>query len=591
MRDMKDLSISAMTKLEITIRIVLRKARKTVYQKSGIDFYRLGRPRASTSFPYFLSINEQSYMGSDIRAEWETHRFSHLPSEARNCFNLKNFDGLKAICKEISEWIDQYPTGYSLQWTCAMEVAIRATNWLWAYQWLKRVIENDKDFQQKFFKSIQEHGKFIEQNLEVYLRMPLGNHYLSNIAGLLNISILCPALRRAKRWKSFALREIQSQIAEQVFPDGFNFENSISYHRFVTEIFFYCAVLCRRYQIPLHRSYFHRLEKMFECIMYYNRPDGKTPGFGDADDGRWHIPDATMDAEPNDHRNLLALGAVFFRRSDFKAVSDGHTDDVEPVFGKEGIKTFNSLPQDSIKQFSKAFPDSGIYIMRRNDLYLAIMTQNNHAHQRQLHRHNDIFHFELCAGNAPFLVDSGTYCYTKDPEKRNNFRATAAHNTLTIDGMEQHDREKSEFFDLHRCGTVSVDKWEIGGSVETFTASYTRHAMDGKSIIHKRTIQFFPKKYRFEMSDFIKGNPRQLDWYFHFHPDTRVQLDNTLCICSLYGKTMKIWLPKQAQFDLKECNISFRYGEEIASRKLHGTILGTRVDPIVLTFKFEFLTV
>jgi hypothetical protein len=56
-----------------------------------------------------------------------------------------------------------------------------------------------------------------------------------------------------------------------------------------------------------------------------------------------------------------------------------------------------------------------------------------------------MFSFELTIGGRPVIVDSGVYQY--QGEWRNRFRATAAHNTVEIDG-----RDQSEMWGSFRVG-------------------------------------------------------------------------------------------------------------------------------------------
>jgi uncharacterized heparinase superfamily protein len=53
------------------------------------------------------------------------------------------------------------------------------------------------------------------------------------------------------------------------------------------------------------------------------------------------------------------------------------------------------------------------------------------------HSHSDTLSMVLRSGNADILIDPGTYTYTGEPEWRDWFRGTRAHNTICIDGRDQ----------------------------------------------------------------------------------------------------------------------------------------------------------
>ena len=50
------------------------------------------------------------------------------------------------------------------------------------------------------------------------------------------------------------------------------------------------------------------------------------------------------------------------------------------------------------------------------------------------HAHSDALSFTFSAKGVPVFIDSGTYNYTSDLVARQTFRATAAHNCLTVNG-------------------------------------------------------------------------------------------------------------------------------------------------------------
>jgi hypothetical protein len=55
------------------------------------------------------------------------------------------------------------------------------------------------------------------------------------------------------------------------------------------------------------------------------------------------------------------------------------------------------------------------------------------------HSHADTLSLVVYYGSEEILVDAGTYTYVGDEHLRNEFRGTAAHNTVRIDGLDQAD--------------------------------------------------------------------------------------------------------------------------------------------------------
>ena len=68
--------------------------------------------------------------------------------------------------------------------------------------------------------------------------------------------------------------------------------------------------------------------------------------------------------------------------------------------------------------------------MRKNRNYLFVDAADIGIRGRGSHDHNDRLSFELYSGNTTFFSDSGAYVYSANPQARNRFRSTAAHNTV-----------------------------------------------------------------------------------------------------------------------------------------------------------------
>lgn len=90
--------------------------------------------------------------------------------------------------------------------------------------------------------------------------------------------------------------------------------------------------------------------------------------------------------------------------------------------------------RDTIETF--AYPDFGLFIFRAGGLYLAIRCGPRGQAGNGGHDHHDQLSVELVIGGHAHARDPGTYLYTALPERRNEYRAAAAHFAPRIAGME-----------------------------------------------------------------------------------------------------------------------------------------------------------
>src|SRR3954453_5014648 len=67
---------------------------------------------------------------SDIKVPWELSRFQHLPVLAAAHLLTGEHRYLEEIGAQLTHWIDAKPVEEGPKWACAMDVAIRASNWV-----------------------------------------------------------------------------------------------------------------------------------------------------------------------------------------------------------------------------------------------------------------------------------------------------------------------------------------------------------------------------------------------------------------------------------------------------------------------------
>lgn len=82
------------------------------------------------------------------------------------------------------------------------------------------------------------------------------------------------------------------------------------------------------------------------------------------------------------------------------------------------------------------YPDFGLFVFRASGLYLAIRCGPHGQAGNGGHAHNDQLSIELITGGHAHALDPGTYLYTALPERRNEYRAVAAHFAPRVTGME-----------------------------------------------------------------------------------------------------------------------------------------------------------
>jgi len=526
--------------------------------------------------------------GSDIIVPWELSRFQHLPTLGIAYWIVGDERYAREFVDEIRDWQDNNPPLYGVNWTCPMDVAIRAVNWIWGYGFFSGSPQLDDGFLTGFLKSLYVHGKYIEANLERSSRLaPLArpllqnrlgpsvttdvwrglrtNHYVADLVGLLYIGTLFSGARAGKKWRCFAARELIKGMGEQVYPDGVDYEGSISYHRLVTELFLSATLLGVKNGISFPVSYLERLEKMVEFVMHYTKPDGMAPQIGDNDDGRLHVLEGYGRQNPADHRHILSVGAALLERSDLADAAGGFDAEAfwlvgekrKPGRGKAGD------PNDHLS--SRGFPSGGYYVMRSHNLYMIVDCIPADPRAPSGHKHNSRLSCELYAYDKSFIVDPGAYIYTADKEMRNIFRSTAYHNTVVVDGDEQNRFDEDDLFSLGMDAAVRVNKWEAGADNDILDAEHYGYRRLEHPVTHRRQILFCKQGGYWVVKDTLTGEGvHQLDLYFHLCPgEVEPAGDHPLAVkTKTEGANLAI-IPLETEglgMEIEEGWVSYRYG-------------------------------
>jgi hypothetical protein len=513
---------------------------------------------------------------SDVKVPWELSRFHQVWWLGKAYWLTRNERYAEKFRELVEDWREHNPVGRGIHWHTAMEVAIRACNWIAGYYFFCESKSLSTKFWLDFVRSLYVHGVFIRNHLEYARRS--GNHLLAGLVGLVFLGIFFRDTREGRAWLERGVRSIAEEMQTQVYPDGVDYEQSISYHRFVLELFSTATILCQHNGIRLEQSFMQRLERMFEFVQHYTRPNGSVPLVGDADDGR--LFRFSMSDDPNDHRHLLSVGAILFDRGDFKHSAGRFSQDALWLFGGEGFERHQLLRTDAPSVGSRAFPDGGFYIVRSEQIHLFIDAGEIGMRGRGGHGHNDTLSFEFWVNGEPLIVDSGTYAYTFDVRARQEFRSTRAHNTLVVDG-----KEIAEFKGLWRIvkdrTRPKVLYWSVGEHSEVLRAEHHAYA----PIIVRRRFELEKPFGRLVITDEIEGSGRRcVESFLHCAPGVQLEIVDANVIHAVTSKQKFRISTTAGKPEILETWCSPSYGVRMRNRTLR--IVLDQPLPATLTIEF-----
>src|SRR5262249_55003354 len=126
---------------------------------------------------FHADINLFRSDGSDARVLWELNRLSHLITLGRAYALTQDEAFAKDFLRQVRGWRSQNPVGRGANWTCAMEVALRAINLLAAFSLVLPSPHIDGDAFAELLMIFDQHGAHIRRNLE-YSHIATSNHYM-----------------------------------------------------------------------------------------------------------------------------------------------------------------------------------------------------------------------------------------------------------------------------------------------------------------------------------------------------------------------------------------------------------------------------
>ncbi|MCA1817609.1 MAG: heparinase II/III family protein [Acidobacteria bacterium] len=441
--------------------------------------------------------------GSDARVLWELNRLGHLVALGQAYAVTSDERLAEKFFADVGGWRAQNPAGRGANWASAMEVALRAVNLLAAFRLFLRSPQLDGERLTALLATFDEHGEFVRNHLE-FSHLATGNHYLSNVVGLVWLGLLLPELEAARGWREFGVGEMAREMEKQVRADGAHYESSTGYHRFAAELFNYTRVLCRANGVELPPRFENRAREMLEYARDYLKPSLRAPLLGDADNSRL-LPLAPRAADG--HAYLPGVVAAL-DRDHLLRVEDAAPFELLWLLGAEGLEAYASLPPAPARRdapASSARQHAGVYVLREGDLYLLMSAAGAGLRGRGSHAHNDALSVEVSACGSDFICDPGSYVYTSDLRARHEFRSTAWHSTVEIDGAEQNVTDERAPFRIGDDARPRSLTRTTTGERDAVAAEHYGYARLREPVAHRRAAMLDKRRRLFLLADALEA--------------------------------------------------------------------------------------
>ncbi|MDO8946009.1 MAG: alginate lyase family protein [Desulfocapsaceae bacterium] len=469
-----------------------------------------------------MNYRDDSQVGN-VKFLWELGRHQHLVPLAAAYAVTGESIYQDTVVAQIEEWIKLNNFDRGIHWCTALEVALRLLSWAVIHSFFflqgqsKGLFSVVRD-PEALGKSIYQHAWFVAHFLSRY--SSANNHLIGELTGLWTGCQVFDLGRDGDKWGDQAQRELEIQAKKQVFPDGVNREQATYYHLWVLDYFLFASLVGLRTGKPFSTDFEKTIDSMAAFLDAITPRGGVPPQIGDADDGFVTRFGARWPEKP--YEDVLNAVTVTKRKQCPQDISQKSF-----WYGIMAGVDCQSLPKEerNIKiGYPTAFPEGG-YAVLGDDLVHLIFDAGSLGYPSiAAHGHADALSFCLAVNGEWWLVDPGTYAYHSQLEWRNYFRGTAAHNTLTVDGLDQSQIGGTFLWIRHApvqfegCGITENDgQWAAG--------SHRGYA----KIAHRRKIEYRKRAEEIHILDTVTGKGHhELTQNFHFAPDIEIKcnIDN-----------------------------------------------------------------
>lgn len=390
------------------------------------------------------------------------------------------------------------------------------------------------------------HGSHIYNDIFYTEKCIPNNHVIGEAAALYCLGNLLD-FEEKDRWVLKA-KQILKKYLYHFHEDGTYEEASLSYHRFTLQMYIMVFIFSTIIQDNfLTEKIKEILKNSLEFFSSIEKPNGEYPDFGDNDEGQYFL--VLNKRKFSDFVN--SLRKIFNQNLKYYGEIQEFEDIYNVKFNCENLK----------KNITKEYFDIGkYYSYKKNKNYIFIHNQN-----QIYHSHSDGMSLELVLENKNVLIDSGTFNYNIDNQKRRYYRGTKAHNTVWL-GEDQSIQ-------------IGSFRWinKLKQNME-FIKTENERIISGEIILknkkHQRNITINEEITKIKIEDII-FNTKEFELNWIFSNDVSIeQINQNTYKLNPINYEIEILSKNDLKIELCDIFYSLKYNEETLGRKLKISCIG-----------------
>ena len=399
--------------------------------------------------------------GADARTIWEINRWAEMTRLAMHGWINHDLDAIRTAQLWIEDWCDRNPPGVGINWTSALEVALRLINFTWFDTLVSAVGDSTLNSAQiKLVKRIVPiHAAWIWRYRSN--GSSANNHLLGELSALVVSGSRWPALEKITCSIDKTWQKLGHEILRQFGEDGGSREQALHYHLFGFDLAWQAARVmgCKAGpvydRLALAATFFADLSQK-----------GEPWDFGDNDDAQV-VPVTAVRA------NAVHEWQDWF---------NGEQGVLQAWLGMSPIP-----PQLIASNEWRTYSTSGIAAFRSHGWFARLDASPLGFGSIAAHGHCDALHLSIWDTDYALLIDPGTGSYYGNVELREELARWDAHNgPQPVDKCFETPRRHGPFLQLtHHSSPTLVTE----GTTAIARFEHENHALQRQVLWHGESIE------------------------------------------------------------------------------------------------------